>query len=89
VPYRGRVRWYLPSAERRPQPPSVRHGDDRVPVLAGTAAWAVLALIAWVEYDDLAADGRGWWLWTAVSGAVLGVVGSFWMQHRHNRGDTV
>jgi hypothetical protein len=80
------VRWYLRPEERLPVPPSVRHGDDRVPVLAGTAAWAVLGVIAWFARDDLVRDDRGWWFWTAVSGAVLGVVGSLWMQRRHNRG---
>ena len=80
------MRWYLRSDERLPEPPLVRHGDDRVPVMAGTVAWAVLALIAWFEHDDLAADGHGWWLWAAVSGAGLGLLGLWWMQRRHVRG---
>jgi hypothetical protein len=80
------VRWYLRPDERLPEPPPVRFGDERVPVLAGLVAWTVLAVIAWIEHDDLAADGRGWWLWTAVSGAVLGCLGLWWMQRRHNRG---
>ena len=78
------MRWYLKPEERLPDPP-VSQGDDRAPVLAGTAAWAVLALIAWAGYDDLRADGRGWWLWTAVSGFVLGVVGYWYMQRRQAR----
>jgi len=80
------VRWYLRPDERLPEPPAVRHGDDRVPVLAGLVAWAVLAVIAWFEHDELVADGHGWWLWTAVSGAVLGCLGLWWLQRRHDRG---
>ena len=79
------MRWYLRPDERLPQPPAVSHGDERVPPAVGTLVWAVLALIAWIEHDDLDADGHGWWLWAAVSGAVLGVIGTWFMQHRHNR----
>ena len=80
------MRWYLKPEERLPQPPAAA-GDDRMPVLAGTVAWAVLALIAWFEYDDLADDGRGWWLWTAVSGVALGLVGFWYMHRRKLRGE--
>jgi hypothetical protein len=78
------VRWYLRPEERLPQPP-LPETDDRLPVLVGTAVWAVLAVVAWVGYDDLDADGRGWWLWTAVCGTVLGVVGYAYMQRRKAR----
>ena len=78
------MRWYLRPEERLPHP-DVSQGDDRMPVLAGTLIWGVLALIAAVAYDDLADDGHGWWLWTAVSGFVLGIVGFWYMQRRKAR----
>jgi hypothetical protein len=79
------VRWYLRPEERLPQPP-VPESDDRVPVLIGTVAWAVLAVVAWIAYDTLEDDGRGWWLWSAVSGFVLGLMGLWIVQRRRTRG---
>lgn len=40
----------------------------------GTAVFAVLTVLAVVERPALAAQGRGWWLWVAVSGLVIGLV---------------
>jgi hypothetical protein len=78
------VRWYLRAEERLPQP-DVRQGDERVPVLAGTVVWLVLAGIAFLAHDDLARHDREWWAWTAVAGFALGLLGIRHMQRRHNR----
>ena len=82
------MRWYLSPEERLPHP-EVSQGDDRAPVLAGTVAWAVLAVIAWFGHDELEADGHGWWLWTAVCGFVLGLIGYRYMQRRKAREDAL
>jgi hypothetical protein len=78
------VRWHLKPHERLPQP-EVRQTDDRVPVLVGTIAWAILAVIAFLEHDDLARHDREWWAWAAVAGAALGLVGLRQLQGRRNR----
>jgi hypothetical protein len=79
------VRWYLRPEERLPTPPVEEH-DDRGPVLAGTVAWAVLALVAWLARDELAERGHDWWFWTAVSGVVLGLMGLWILHRRRTRG---
>ena len=65
---------YLRSNERRPDPPPLQT-DDRQVVLIGTAAWTVLLVLAVIFHDRLAADGRGWWVWTPVVGIALGLYG--------------
>jgi hypothetical protein len=78
------VRWFVRPQDRLPHP-EVRQTDDRAPVLVGTIAWAVLAVIAFLAHDDLARHDHEWWAWVAVSGAVLGVLGLRLLQGRHNR----
>lgn len=65
---------YLRSNERRPDPPPLQT-DDRQVVLIGTAVWTVLLVLAVIFHDRLAADGRGWWVWTPVVGIALGLYG--------------
>lgn len=72
---------YLRSSERQPGPePPVT--DDRRTVLAGTMLWLVLLLVALLARDQLAEAGRTWWIWTCLTGAVLGVLG---LAHLHRR----
>jgi Protein of unknown function (DUF2530) len=68
------MRWRPDPATRRPDPEPLRSDDRRV-VLVGTAAWAVLLLLAGVARSTLVAQGRGWWLWTPVAGVLLGLYG--------------
>jgi Protein of unknown function (DUF2530) len=68
------VKIYLRSNERRPDPPPLQT-DDRQVVLIGTAVWTVLLVLAVIFHDRLAADGRGWWVWTPVVGIALGLYG--------------
>jgi hypothetical protein len=80
------VRWYLKAEERLPQPPPP-DVDDRLPVLAGTVIWAVLALVGVLFRDRLAEDGREWWIWAASAGFLLGLVGLAYMHRRAVRGE--
>jgi hypothetical protein len=68
------VRLYQRSAGRRPDPQPLRT-NDRVTVLVGIGLWAVALVATLVLHDRLAADGRGWWSWAALSGVGLGLIG--------------
>lgn len=75
------VPFYLPRHQRRPDPEPLRT-DGRRSVLVGTALWVALLVVSLVVRDDLVAAGRGWWTWTCVAGAVLGLVGLAYLHHR-------
>jgi dolichyl-phosphate-mannose--protein O-mannosyl transferase len=77
------VRLFLRPHERRPDPPPLRT-DDRTVVLAGTLVWAVLLAVALLARTSLQEQGRGWWVWTCVTGIVLGAVGLTYV-HSRNR----
>jgi hypothetical protein len=68
------VRLYQRSAGRRPDPAPLRT-HDRATVLVGIGLWLVALVVTLVLHDRLAADGRGWWTWTALTGIALGGVG--------------
>ena len=68
------MRLYQRSAGRRPDPEPLRT-NDRVAVLVGIGLWAVALVATLVVHDRLAAEGRGWWSWTALAGIGLGLVG--------------
>lgn len=44
-------------------------------VAVGTAIFAALTVVALVLRERLSADGNGWWLWVAVTGTLLGLLG--------------
>ena len=60
--------------ERRPDPPPL-DTDDRLAVLVGTAVWVLLLIGFAVNHDRLEAAGRGWWVWTPITGIALGLYG--------------
>ena len=68
------MRLYQRSAGRRPDPEPLRT-NDRPAVLVGIGLWAVALVATLVLHDRLAADGRGWWSWTALAGIGLGLMG--------------
>ena len=68
------MRLYQRSAGRRPDPEPLRT-DDRATVLAGIGLWVVALVVTLMLHDRLAAEGRGWWRWTALCGIALGLLG--------------
>ena len=44
-------------------------------ICGGTVCFAAAAAVCWAFRDALAASGHLWWLWVAVTGAAMGVVG--------------
>ena len=68
------MRLYQRSRDRRPDPaPLVT--DDRATILAGIGLWLVAFVVALALRARLEEQGRGWWIWTALAGAALGLAG--------------
>ena len=78
------MRLYQRSAGRRADPEPLRT-NDRTTVLVGIGLWAVALVATLVLHDRLAADGRGWWSWTALAGIGLGLMGLGYLK-RASRG---
>jgi hypothetical protein len=78
------VRLYQRSAGRRPDPEPLRT-NDRSTVLAGIGLWVVALVATLVFRDRLAADGRGWWIWTALAGVGLGLAGLDYLRRTGRR----
>jgi hypothetical protein len=49
--------------------------DGIAVVGSGTAAFAAGAIACWVFLEPLTATGRAWYLWVAITGTVIGVIG--------------
>ncbi|HSP52882.1 MAG TPA: DUF2530 domain-containing protein [Cryobacterium sp.] len=75
------MRLWLKDSERRPDPLPAR-ADARKAFLAGSAGWLVALVLAVVFRGELAAAGVGWWLWAAIIGFGLGLLGLAWVQFR-------
>ncbi len=78
------MRLYQRSADRRPDPPPLAT-DDRATVLVGIGLWLVALVVTLVLHARLADQGRTWWIWTAVTGVLLGLAGLVYLR-RHGRG---
>jgi hypothetical protein len=52
--------------------------DGVAVVTAGTLAFAVGAVVCWLNLVPLTAMGKGWYLGVAVTGTVLGLLGLAW-----------
>lgn len=50
----------------------------------GTIAWGVLAVGMLPFLGNLESDGHTWWLWTAVAGFGLGLIGIEYCRRRRN-----
>ena len=68
----------------RPTPPPPLEANDQLVTGAITAGWAVALIVLLIVRDDLPADAR-WWLWTCVTGLVMGLFG-LWYVPRLKRG---
>ena len=78
------MRLWLKDSERLPDPEPVAT-DDRKALLVGTVAW-LLALAGLVLFiDPLREVGNGWWLWVAIAGIALGLLGLVNVHLRHER----
>ena len=73
-----------PPPSRRPDPPP-RRTNTYVPVIIGTALWAVAFVVLLTQHHDMAARGQGWWVWVALTAVMLGFWGMvlMWLHHRN------
>lgn len=53
--------------------------------VVGTSAFAVAALTCWLNLAALSETGREWWLWVALTGVGIGVLGAAYAIHRSRR----
>lgn len=60
---------------------------ERLPVAVGTGIWALLFVLGLSLQSELASTGREWWIWTALSGVLLGLVGYAYLVVRRPRAD--
>lgn len=60
--------------------------DGVAVVCCGTVAFAVGALVCWWQYEALVARDDAWWLWVAVNGVFIGLMGlAFSLRRRARR----
>lgn len=59
--------------------------DGVVVGIVGTIGWVVATVVLWLNLDWLQHTGHGWWLWTGISGTILGVIGTTYCSWRASR----
>jgi LPXTG-motif cell wall-anchored protein len=62
-----------------PEPPQA---DAVLPVTIGTVLWGLAFLVLLPFRSRLAESGDDWWLWVALVGFLLGVLGTWWVRRR-------
>lgn len=60
--------------DARPTPPALEADTPRL-VAIGIVLWLVALVVLLTMRDRLVADGNGFWIWTCVCGAGLGLLG--------------
>ncbi len=70
--------------EEKPSPPPPLEANDQLVTGVITAGWAVALIVLFTVRDSLPA-GERWWIWTCVSGLLLGLFG-LWYVPRMKRG---
>ncbi|WP_341954071.1 DUF2530 domain-containing protein [Salinibacterium sp. TMP30] len=78
------MRIWLKDSERRPDPKPVET-DDRKAMLFGIGLWVLGLATLLLFLEPLNAAGNLWWLWTAVAGLVLGLIGLIYTHVRHGK----
>jgi hypothetical protein len=59
--------------------------SETAPIAIGTAVWALLLVVGLVIRSDLENGGRGWWIWSALAGFILGCFGYLLVRRRQRR----
>lgn len=80
------MRIWLKDSERRPDPQAVKT-DDRKAMLVGLGLWALGLIVLVIFIEPLSAAGHLWWLWAAVAGLVLGIIGLIYTHVRRGKRD--
>jgi len=78
------VRIWLKDSERRPDPEPVQT-DDRKAMLVGMGLWVLGLAVLLLFIEPLNEAGNLWWLWTAVAGLVLGLIGLIYTHLRRGK----
>ena len=68
----------------RPTPPPPLEANDQLVTGSITAGWAVALIVLVIVRSSLPGDAR-WWIWTCVTGLVMGLFG-LWYVPRLKRG---
>jgi len=71
-------------ASTRRTPPPPLEGNDRLITAVITAGWAVALVVVLIVRSSLPA-GERWWIWTCVTGLVLGFFGLWYVPHLQRR----
>lgn len=77
----GRLAVVSTTPREVPEPP---HSDAVMPVTVGTAAWAVAFVVLLVLRDRLETADATWWIWVALVGFVLGLLGCWLVRRRRD-----
>ncbi len=65
--------------------PGHSDSDAVLPVAVGTTVWAVALVVLLLQGDNLAAQGRQWWLGVTLVGLVSGAGGLVFLVWRRRR----
>ncbi|WP_010203529.1 DUF2530 domain-containing protein [Salinibacterium sp. PAMC 21357] len=78
------MRIWLKDSERRPDPEPVET-DDRKAMLVGIVVWVVALAVLLIFIEPLDAAGNLWWLWAAIAGLALGLIGLLYTHVRRKK----
>jgi len=71
-------------ASPRRSPPPPLEGNARLITTVVTAGWVIALIVVLAVRDSLPAAER-WWVWTCVTGVVLGFFGLWYVPHLQHR----
>jgi type VI protein secretion system component VasK len=73
----------MPKTPLRPAPEPLE-ADDVAIVTGGTAVWFAVFLVQLPFHRWFTDRGHGWWLWTPLAGAGLGLFGLWYVRRRRD-----